>query len=199
MIIEGSMKRFVLLVLFLLFAFGLFAQEDKVSDVNVENKDASVKARTYSEKEFQDEVIKEVSIKVEKIKKTSVAILVKEVLEKERKLKMKELDLLKNNEMIENNSKELQRKIKEFEDRQQKIIGCMDENDKNANNRVSQMVDIISSMKPAKAAEMLSVQDSGLAVQVLSGMDPAKVSKVFNLMDKEISARLQKQYMNMQK
>ena len=54
-------------------------------------------------------------------------------------------------------------------------------------------------MKPQVAAEMLSVQESKLSVEIISKLDPVKVSKIFNLMDKEISARLQKEYLNMQK
>ena len=54
-------------------------------------------------------------------------------------------------------------------------------------------------MRAAKAAEILSVQESDLTVQILGKLPPEKVSKIFNLMEKEVSARLQKQFMSMKK
>ena len=57
----------------------------------------------------------------------------------------------------------------------------------------------MSGMKPANAAELLSVQDSTISVQIISKLDPERVSKIFNLMDKAVSARLQKSYINMKK
>ena len=64
--------------------------------------------------------------------------------------------------------------------------------------RVKQLVNVISNMKPKKAADLLAVQDSGISVKIIERIDPQKASKIFNLMDKEVSARLQKQYLNMQ-
>ena len=61
------------------------------------------------------------------------------------------------------------------------------------------MVDVISAMRPQNAADVLSVQDADISVQILEKLDPTKISKIFNSMDKEISARLQKQFMNMKK
>jgi flagellar motility protein MotE (MotC chaperone) len=61
------------------------------------------------------------------------------------------------------------------------------------------MVDVVSGMRPQNAADILSVQDVEIAVKILGKLEPTKVSKIFNSMDKEISARLQKQYMNMKK
>ena len=58
---------------------------------------------------------------------------------------------------------------------------------------------MIANMKPVKAADVLSVQDSLISVKILEQIDPKRASRIFNLMDKEVSARLQKQYLNMQK
>ncbi len=177
----------------------LFAADDKKNAKDTNKEEKLVIKREYSEEEFQKEVIKEVLTRIDKIKKSSVSVLVKEIAAKESRLKVSEYNLLKKQELFKNNTKELENKIKDFKKKQNKILGCIDENKKNGRKRIDQMVDIISNMKPVKAAEILSVQDSSIAVQILSGMKPEKVSKVFNLMDKEISARLQKQYLNMQK
>ena len=66
-------------------------------------------------------------------------------------------------------------------------------------NKDIRVVEVISGMRPQNAADLLSVQESDLAVKILGQLDPAKVSKIFNLMDKEISAKLQKQFMTMKK
>ena len=65
--------------------------------------------------------------------------------------------------------------------------------------RVQQLVEVISNMKPQRAADLLSVQDPDISVRIFEKTNPTKASKIFNLMDKEVSARLQKQYLNMQK
>ena len=53
--------------------------------------------------------------------------------------------------------------------------------------------------KQAPSLQVLSTQDADISVKILEKIDPTKASKIFNLMDKEVSARLQKQYLNMQK
>ena len=61
------------------------------------------------------------------------------------------------------------------------------------------MVEVISGMKPQNAADVLAIQDPELSVRILSLLESQKTSKIFNLMDKEVSARLQKQFLQMKK
>jgi flagellar motility protein MotE (MotC chaperone) len=61
------------------------------------------------------------------------------------------------------------------------------------------MVEVISGMKPQSAADVLAVQDPDLSVRILGQLEAQKASKIFNLMDKEVSARLQKQFLQMKK
>ena len=51
----------------------------------------------------------------------------------------------------------------------------------------------------ASAADILAIQDPDLSVRILAELDSTKMSKIFNLMDKEVSARLQKQFLQMKK
>ena len=90
-------------------------------------------------------------------------------------------------------------KRKDFLKDQNRILGCINENAKKVEDRIRHIVRIISGMRPNVAAQVLSVQDAGLSVKILGMLEPVKVSKIFNLMDKEISARLQKQYMTMKR
>ena len=155
--------------------------------------------REYTEEEFKAAVLEEAT---KLMKKTGSAHLVdfsKELLEKEEGIKVKELAIKKEAEELEMNKLDFKNKLVEFQDSQKKFLGCVDEKSAKADKRVSQMVDVISGMKPQNAADVLTVQDPDLSVRILSELDSVKASKIFNLMDKEVSARLQKQFLQMKK
>ena len=149
--------------------------------MNVFSKDE----KKYSQEEFDKKVAEEVERQISLVKKKSITQITKELLEKRE-------------EQVTLSEKSLLRKIGEFEGVKSKIIGCLDENERSESLRIKQLVSVISNMRPNKAAELLSVQESDISVKLLEKIDPEKASKIFNLMDKEVSARLQKQYLNMQ-
>jgi flagellar motility protein MotE (MotC chaperone) len=156
-------------------------------------------AKTYSEEDFKKAVNDEVDKRLRRANPTNIAELTKEIMAKEEQIALREKDLKGREEQVQFNARELEKKIKDFELDQQRILGCVNKNKDETQKRTEQMIEIIGNMKPEKAAELLSVQDSELAVRVLAGLDAKKSSKIFNLMSKEISARLQKQYMDMKK
>jgi flagellar motility protein MotE (MotC chaperone) len=155
--------------------------------------------KKYTEEDFVKQVAEEVRKKVDTIKAKSVTDLTKELITKEESLKLRELELQKREDQIKVLETELQNKIKKFNSEQELVLGCMQKNEDDLKSRVSQQVEIVSNMQPAKAAQLLAVQDPDIAVRILQLLDPKKASKIFNLMDKEVSARLQKQYMNMKR
>lgn len=155
--------------------------------------------KVYTEKEFIRKVSEEVSTQVDKIKKQSVTDLTKEIVKKHEELSLRDLELKKREQALTASENELASKYIDVDKKQKQIIGCVDKNADEEKQRVSQVVDMISNMRPQKAAEILSVQDSSIAVQILQKIDPKKASKIFNFMDKDISAKLQKQYLLMKK
>ena len=157
------------------------------------------KTKTYSEEEFKKAVDMEVDRRLKRLNPNNIAELTKEIMGKEDNIKLREKELKAKEEQINFNARELEKKIKDFEVDQKRILGCVDKNKSDAEKRVVQMIEVVGNMKPEKAAELLSTQDSELAVRIIAGLDPKKSSKIFNLMDKAISARLQKQYMDMRK
>lgn len=175
--------KFVSLLTLTLLTAGAFAQAKK----------------TYTEEEFVKKVNEEVKAKVDVIKNKSVSDLTKEILDKEEKLKLRELDLQKQNDSLKVAEGELAKKYAEFEARQKTFIGCINKNEEESKARIGQLVEMISGMKPQKAAEILSVQDSEIAVRILQMTDAKKASKIFNFMDKDVSAKLQKQYLLLKK
>ena len=176
------MKNLILLIVMVVF-FKAHAADDK---------------KIYTQSDFDEKVEKLLDEKINRIKKSSIATLTKEILLREKKMDEKEKSFSTREEQIKISESTLTRKILELEKRQGKIIGCIDNNKNGLARRVKQMVSVIGNMKPLKAAEVLSVQDSLISVKILAQIDPKKASKIFNLMDKEVSARLQKQYLNMQ-
>jgi flagellar motility protein MotE (MotC chaperone) len=160
---------------------------------------AETPKKTYSEEEFRKKVFEEVKSKVDTIKNKSVSDLTKELLDKEEKLRLKEIDLIKQQDSIRVTESEIAKKYAELSEKQRSFIGCVEKNNEESKSRIGQLVEMVSNMKPDKAASVLTVQDTDIAVQILQMIEPKKASKIFNFMDKEISAKLQKQYLLMKK
>jgi flagellar motility protein MotE (MotC chaperone) len=155
--------------------------------------------KTYSQEEFVKKVAEEVKKKVDGIKNKSVSELTKEILDKEEQLALRELVLQKQQDSIKVAEDDLAKKYVEFSEKQKAFIGCVEKNAQESKGRITQLVDMISNMKPQKAAEIISVQETDIAVQILQIIDSKKASKIFNFMDKDVSAKLQKQYLLMKK
>lgn len=153
----------------------------------------------YSEEDFIKKVNEEVKKKVDSIKNKSVSELTKELLDKEEKLKLKELELQKNLDSLKVSEGDIAKRYSELSGKQRSFIGCVEKNEEESKARIGQLVEMISNMKPQKASEILSVQDSEIAVKILQLIDAKKASKIFNFMDKDVSAKLQKQYLLMKK
>jgi len=156
-------------------------------------------AKTYTEAEFQSRLKSEIRTQVDRLKTKPVAELTKELLEKEEKLKVEELNLQKQRDTLKAAEAQLTKKVTDFEAKQKLFLGCVEKNEEESKNRIGQIVETISNMKPQKAAEVLSVQESDIAIKILQMLDSKKASKIFNFMDKEVSAKLQKQYLLMKK
>lgn len=153
----------------------------------------------YTEEQFIKKVAAEVKLQVDKIKNKSVTDLTKELVDKDEKIRLQELELQKKEDQLKTSEVDLGKKYAEFESRQKAFIGCVQKNEDEAKGRISQLVEMVSNMKPQKAAEVLAVQEADIAVKILQMIDAKKASKIFNFMDKEVSARLQKQYLDMKK
>jgi flagellar motility protein MotE (MotC chaperone) len=160
---------------------------------------ASSGEKVYTEEDFVKKVAEEVRKKVDDVKKKSVSELTKELLEKEEKLMLREMELTKRMDALKVTEEDLAKRYTVFEGKQRSFIGCVEKNQAESQARVTQLVDMISNMKPEKAAEVLAIQDSEIAVKILNTLDSKKASKIFNFMDKETSARLQKQLLIMKK
>lgn len=173
------------LMIFLFFIYFLPKVLAKVSDCTGE--------------EFDKKLSESLIAEVDKIKKKSVAVLTKELIEKEYKLKKMEADLFLRKSELDHSESEFDKKIKEFSKKQEDFFLFIEKDDKSKKERIDKLVSIVEGMKPDKAALLLASQDESVAVQILSLISPAKASKFFNLMPPATSAVLQKKYLDMKK
>lgn len=155
--------------------------------------------RNYTEEEFKKAVMVEAEKLMKKAGSGHLVDFSKELLDKEEAMKVKELNVQKESEQLKMNMNDFQKKVVEFQESQKKFLGCVDSQNEKVGKRITQMVEVVAGMKPQSAADVLSVQDPDLSVQILGQLESQKASKIFNLMDKEVSARLQKQFLQMKK
>ncbi len=155
--------------------------------------------RTFTETDFVKKVAEEVRKQIDKVKNKSVSELTKEIMDKEEKLNIREIELEKRTDSLRVSEGDISKRYMELAEKQKAFIGCVDKNEEEKRARIGQVVETISGMKPQKAAEILSVQEPDIAVKILQMLDAKKASKIFNFMDKDISAKLQKQYLEMKK
>jgi flagellar motility protein MotE (MotC chaperone) len=183
----------ILILFILIISMPLIAEEEKQKEV----KDPREKKFDYDD--FQEAVGKRVEKQLKRLGRGKIINFSKELMKKEELLQLRAIELEKLAEQLKMNSSDFKNKVKNFRGNQTKFLACLDDSDNQKEKRVTHMVDIVSGMKPQSAAEVLSVQDSEISIKILGMLPPEKVSKIFNLMKKEISARLQKQYMTMKK
>ncbi|TDJ03694.1 MAG: hypothetical protein E2O68_09745 [Deltaproteobacteria bacterium] len=160
---------------------------------------AQEKPKTYTEEQFRAALRKEMRKEMENLGSKKLVKYFKGLLDKEEMIEAKKNKLAQREKILSMSIKQFEKRIKLLTGKQNKIIGCIDEIKKGEENRIKNMVEIISNMKADKAAAVLTVQDPDITIKILRGLDPLKVSKLFNQMDKEISARLQKQFLTMKR
>lgn len=153
----------------------------------------------FTKEEFRKAVMDEMTKRMKKIGRSKMTEFSNQLLKKEEEVERLELEIQKREQSLKINEKSFLKRVQSFNKRQEKFISCLDDVDNRENKRIEHMVDVVSGMRPQNAADVLSVQESTLSVQILGKLDATKVSKIFNLMDKEVSARLQKQYMTMKR
>lgn len=184
------MKNLALLICLIFISQTVSAQDMKP------NKDGKYE---FTKDEFKTAVYSELDKKMKKIGRSRLLDFAKELLKKEEALAAREKVIVKREEQVKVNEEELKKKFVEFKITQENFLSCLDKEDKEVDRRISHMVDVVSGMRPQTAANLLSQQDPSISVKIMGLLPPTKVSKIFNLMDKEVSSKLQKQYMTLKK
>ena len=165
----------------------------------ISNLCAQIEPKIYTESEFKKKLNEEMSKKIFQKKDKAFISFVSELMQREADLEMRENKFKEQKAQLAISMESFEKRIQDHLGKENELIGCLDSVKGQQEQRITRMVEIISGMKPDKAAQVLSIQDQELAIKILGLLDPKLVSKVFNLMDKEISARLQKQFMTMKR
>lgn len=209
MSMKFSVKNIGLIILVVGLSFGIYSITNAETKSHEAETGQSPATSGGSPRENKDDFNKRVEAEVskrlpkeleEKLKKFSpenFAILSREILEKEQTLREKEKEVRLKEEQVKISEEQLSKKVVDFELRQQKFIGCVDKIEAEQKTRIDKIVEVVANMRPQTAADLLSVQEPSLSVQILSRLASDKSSKIFNLMNKEISAKLQKLYLDM--
>ena len=155
------------------------------------------KGKTYSEEEFEQAVMKATEQKLKRVQVSNLSFFSYDLLKKELELNKQERLLEEKKQQLKMSEKDFIGRVKKFGNKQQKFLGCLNKNEQSQRERMSRLVKVVEGMSPKRAAELLSIQESEFSVQILAALDTTKTAKIFNLMKKEISARLQKQYVLM--
>ena len=172
------------LIVFLSLTIGLAAQE---------------KPKTYTEVEFKKALREETKKELENLDSKKLVKYFKGLIEREELMDKKKVQLDQKEKTLAMSIKQFEKRVKVLTGKQNKVLGCLDDIQKGEEGRINNMVEIISNMKADKAAAVLAVQDPDITIKILRALEPVKVSKLFNQMDKEISARLQKQFLTMKR
>jgi flagellar motility protein MotE (MotC chaperone) len=167
--------------------------------ITLNNGFTQTEIKLYSESEFQKKLSEEVVKKVSKFKGQDLTVYIAELMKKEKALEDRENKLKDEKTQLGISMENFEKRVNTHLKKENDLLGCIDTVKGEEDKRISRMVEIISTMKPDKAAQVLSIQDQELTIKILGLLDSKLVSKIFNLMDKEISARLQKQFMTMKR
>lgn len=159
----------------------------------------SARDHEFDQDAFDRAVEEQVRLKLTRTGQENLVELTQELIQKENQIGLSKLELKKKSEELESSIRDFEKRVADFRTEQERFIGCVEDKEQEVSNRVGHMVNVVSGMRPQNAAEVLSVQDADIAVQILERLNPDNVARIFNQMDKEVSARLQKQFLNMQK
>ena len=176
--------QIIMTVFLILCSYQLYGQDKKSS---------------CTQAELDKQVSKQVKQSLDKLSARNIVSFSRELLDKEKEIKLSELEIEKQRQLLDLSIKDFNKRVQDFQKKQNSLLGCIEKQDKDRDSRVKHLVDTIAAMKAERAAQILSVQDERVAIEMLSRLEATKISKIFNLMDKEVSARLQKQYLNMTK
>lgn len=160
---------------------------------------AQNESKIYTERDLQVKIAQQVEKEINRLKNLELSGFIAELMKKEKDLEKREKELKEQFVQLEISKQKFEKQIQTHLNNQNELLGCMEQINEDKEKRITRMVEIISSMKPDKAAQVLSIQDAELTIKILGLLDAKLVSKMFNLMDKEISARLQKQFMTMKR
>lgn len=120
---------------------------------------------------------------------------------RERKVELdkREENLVKMEAELQQQRLEVEQKLKELEDVRRKISSVLEEKVQADDQKVENLVNFYSNMKPPQAAKIIESIDEDLAVQVITKMKKKNAADIMNLLKPEKAQSLSEKYVGYKK
>ncbi len=106
------------------------------------------------------------------------------------RLRVKEAELKRKEQMLKELKKEIDKKLKEEQKLAQKLEYLINKAEVLKNKKIKHLVNVYSNMDPARAAKVLETLDKDLAVKILAGMRGRIAGEILTNMDPKKAADL---------
>lgn len=120
--------------------------------------------------------------------------LFKNLDERRRLLDLREAELKKMEEELHKQREDLEKRLAQVEDVRRSIANQLEEKVNVDKERVDQLVQFYSSMKPQQAAKVIETLNEDLAVEVLLKMKKKSAAEIMNLIDAQKAQRLSEKF-----
>ena len=114
--------------------------------------------------------------------------------ERKRELDAREEELNRMDQEIQAQKAELEKKLAELENTRRNISSVLEERVKGDDQKVENMVQVYSNMKPQQAAKAFEEMDEDLAVEILGRMKKKNAAEIMNLVKAEKVKILSEKY-----
>lgn len=114
--------------------------------------------------------------------------------ERKQQLDVKEKDLQKLDEELQEQKLALEKRLRELDDLRTKISNRLDEKVKVDQEKVDKLVEFYSNMKPVNAAKVFEEIDEDLAVEILNKMKKKSAADIMNLLKSDKAQKLSEKF-----
>lgn len=114
--------------------------------------------------------------------------------ERKRELDAREEELNRMDQEIQTQKAELEKKLAEIENTRRNISSVLEEKVKGDDQKVENLVQVYSNMKPQQAAKAFEEMDENLAIEILGRMKKKNAAEIMNLVKSEKVKILSEKY-----
>lgn len=114
--------------------------------------------------------------------------------ERKKELDLREEDLNKKAAEINKQKQEIEAKLKQLEESREKIAGMLKERITTDSQKVDNLVQVYSNMKPNQAAKVFETMDEDLVIEILGRMKKKNAADILNLVKIEKAQKFSERY-----
>lgn len=114
--------------------------------------------------------------------------------ERKKELDLREEELNKKSEEVNKQKAEIEAKLKQLEESRDKISGLLKERITADSQKVDNLVQVYSNMKPNQAAKIFETMDEDLVIEILGRMKKKTAADILNLVKVEKAQKFSERY-----